>query len=1491
VFSPQDAGGNDALDSDASTTTGRTGNYTLAAGDNNITVDAGINVPVAPTLSLGNLVWNDLNNNGLFDAATETAIAGVTVNLYRDSNANNVCEPGTDTQVGASLTTSGSAADPAGNYLFTNLTAGAYCVHLPESNFGAGGALNGYNSSTGTNGSATGAYEPAPAASPDDNVNNNDDGTRVVANGIRSNIVNLALNTEPVNDGDADANTNLTVDFGVFRPASLGDFVWNDTNRNGVQDAGEPGVAGVTATLFQQGNPTALGSQATNPAGNYLFTNLTPGTYYVVFSTLPAGFVFSPQDAGADDALDSDANTTTGQTGNYTLAAGDNNLTVDAGINQPAAVTLSLGNLVWNDLNNNGLFDAATETAIAGVTVNLYRDSNANGVCEPGTDTQVGASQTTTGNAADPAGNYLFVGLPAGAYCAHLPESNFTAPGVLAGYNSSTGTNANAAGPFEPAGNPDNNTNNNDDGTRATGNGILSGIINLAVGAEPTTDGDTDANTNLTLDFGVFRPASLGDFVWNDTNRNGIQDAGEPGVAGVTATLFQQGNATALGSQTTNPAGNYLFTNLSAGTYYVVFSTLPTGFVFSPADQGANDALDSDTNVTTGQTGNYTLAAGDNNLTVDAGINQPVTPLASLGNFVWLDNDRDGIQDTNEPGVSGVTVVLFDGAGAQLATTTTDANGNYLFSSLQPGTYSVGFTVPAIYTLTLQTQGTDQAVDSNPDRTTGRAAPVTLAAGDNNLTIDAGVYQLSGLGDFVWADNNSNGIQDAGEPGIPGVVVNLYDQAGNVIATTTTNQAGNYLFSGLPAGTYSVGFVIPAGYTVSPQTQGTDNTVDSNPDRTTGRTALITLAAGELNLTIDAGLFQNVSLGNLVWNDVNNNGLVDAGEAGIAGVTVNVYRDTNSNGTFEAGTDTLAGTVTTNPSGNYLFANLAPGTYLVQVADANFATGGALAGFTTSTGTNGSLTGPYEPAGSPNNDVDNNDDGSALTGQGLVSRGITLQPGAEPVNDGDTDANSNLTVDFGVFQPASLGDFVWNDGNNNGVQDQGEPGVPGVVATIYATGSTTPIGTITIGPDGNYLFTNLIPGSYYVVFSNLPTNLTFTGQDQGGNDATDSDANPISGRTGDVALTPGQSNRTVDAGLIQPNAALASLGDFVWNDTNRNGIQDAGELGVAGVQVTLYDASGNVIATTNTDANGRYNFVNLQPGSYSVGFALPSGYNFSPQTQGGNTAVDSNPDQNTGRTGSITLAAGENNLTIDAGVNQPNVTTPTPVPSTPVPSTPVPTTPTPTLEPGQPTPTPTLNPGQPTPTPTPTLEPGQPTPTPVDTSEPFITKEVDVTKAGVGQTVKFTITVNNQTSTEANEIVVMDNVPASFVVQGATSSQGKVTVTGQNVTVEIGTVPAGGKATIVVTTIVAAGATGDVTNRVNMVGKMVGGRSFGGMGAGGSANTTSTASVSISIPGVPNTGMANVGYDFNWLMLVVAMVMMLVGGRLLWTSRKTNRQQ
>lgn len=251
----------------------------------------------------------------------------------------------------------------------------------------------------------------------------------------------------------------------------------------------------------------------------------------------------------------------------------------------------------------------------------------------------------------------------------------------------------------------------------------------------------------MTNDAGILlRGANLGNRVWIDINNNGIQDAGELGLNGVTVTLLNSAGGADIdpitaGVQTASTTtafnatignGYYQFTSLVPGTY-IVQVTLPAGYQVSAQNQGADDTVDSDVSIVNGQTAVITVAADGSDQTWDAG----VVPLASVGAYVWRDNNNSGLQDVGEPSLAGVLVHLLDSAGNpvdnpyiagfQAYTYTTIADRR--FNNLPPSTsYIVQFDLPLISVAhqPMPTATPTMRLISDANVTTGRS-PADLA--------------------------------------------------------------------------------------------------------------------------------------------------------------------------------------------------------------------------------------------------------------------------------------------------------------------------------------------------------------------------------------------------------------------------------------------------------------------------------------------------------------------------------------------------------------------------------------------------------------------------------------------------------------------------------------------------------------------------------------------------------------------------------------------
>ncbi|MDB5191617.1 MAG: hypothetical protein JWQ96_1180, partial [Segetibacter sp.] len=234
------------------------------------------------TITLGNYVWNDYDGDGQVDQ-NEYGLGGITVSLYRDVNGDN--KPDNSTPIATTVT------NGQGYYKFANLTVGRYIASIPV----IPGTQPGGQRQT--------------SANPDNNVDNDNNAINLVNGVLFTNAITLSTTGEPTN-----GKTNNTLDLALCGTIDIGDYVWNDTNANGIQDAGEKGINGVDVKIvFPDGSTTIIETKtetaAYNPNvdkdGYYVFPRLTPGKYMLYFKT-PEGYTASPINRGGNDAKDSD---------------------------------------------------------------------------------------------------------------------------------------------------------------------------------------------------------------------------------------------------------------------------------------------------------------------------------------------------------------------------------------------------------------------------------------------------------------------------------------------------------------------------------------------------------------------------------------------------------------------------------------------------------------------------------------------------------------------------------------------------------------------------------------------------------------------------------------------------------------------------------------------------------------------------------------------------------------------------------------------------------------------------------------------------------------------------------------------------------------------------------------------------------------------------------------------------------------------------------
>jgi len=1003
--------------------------------------------------------------------------------------------------------------------------------------------------------------------------------------------------------------------------SSIGDFIFADWNGDGIQDANEEGIPGITINLYEDIDNDGVLDISVDPivvttssTGSYNFTNLPAASYFVVVdeTTLPTGYSQSsdPNEIGLCTLCDArDLVTVDG-----TATAGTG-VVITADFGYVPSGLYSIGDFVFNDVNGNGAVNVG-DTGIANITVTLQVDLDSDGNYE-------NISNTTT----DADGLYNFANLPDANYRIIVEATDVDLP------------------------------------TDSFGN---DGVFTTATQIDLALNGSDDN----TADFGYNVLAAIGDTLFFDDNANAIQDTNELGISGVTIELYSAGADRIIGngddvlvtSDVTDSAGHYLFTQIQplfdgngdAVEYLVVVNTgtLPAGVIATgdPDRDGiacADTSFDSSPNPPpacdsqTAQVLNYNT----NFMGADFGY----LPLGAFGDQVWNDLDGDGIKDTNEPGLSGVTITLTGPGGT--FTTTTDTDGLYSFGNKIDGTWSI--TIDASnsnpgnslenYTANFDPDGILDGVTQLVINSGSVVSVGGMACSDCALTADFG-YQLNGAlslsGSLCFEDGvtDNGSCSDADDNGVSSQPVYLYNSAGILVASVNTDNNGDYLFSSLPSGNYQLAI----GTTLAPVSFGSltttlvnspdnpDGTVLSITDTGTSIIQALSLAANTSLVDFAFNLTASVDFGDLpspFATTLSTGGayhILDATDTLYLGVTV---ADTEADGapTTAANGD---GDDDADGIGYGLINNWTNGANggLIQLQ-----VGGSLA--------SGYVVGWIDF----NNDGDFTDTNemviSSSVSNGFAYFNITVPIGASldsqtysrfrvfetkpPVDvlaysgayeKGEVE---DYLLDFRV--PGSIGDSVWLDEDGDGIEDIFELGIANVTVDLFDSGNNL-IATTKTDANGQYLFADVFAGNYYVeINSGIPMGLTTAPG------TTDPSAIFVFGN--------GEQKRDVDFGYI-PTIGTAVVGDQVFSDANNNGQQDPGEIGIANITMNLASDAGIdglygtgddvIVATTSTATDGSYLFVGVVAGDYVVtlddttlilaGYSVTSG----PQSPGDN---------------------------------------------------------------------------------------------------------------------------------------------------------------------------------------------------------------------------------------------------------------------------------
>ena len=1021
-----------------------------------------------------------------------------------------------------------------------------------------------------------------------------------------TNAVPFISNTGCVSVGDTEGficdDTNVT----VRGTNQLGDTVWADTGvgggylGNGIQDGTEPGITNITVWLYLDSNTNGVrdvgdyyyGSQITTNNGYYMFTNLPDGKFVAVVDMwdpdLPYGYTpTTPIFWAADlDSARTNTNAVVFLTADYGFAPAlvmDKQLVGSNVVYENRTVQYTV--TVSNTIPGNGTSSGGACQYYAWPTNGATGDGNVNKVWLNFTNTFKPAGQ-----------DGLYATAPLNTSAETLDLSNF-----VVGVQNGSITNVKLVMPMRVDTNVDTKDEINIIVYRVSPAGMIFSnfyfVTNLYAFLTPTA---SNYQGTASFDLNMTNVFYWSDFATNYSirlkttkglNSDGLlhldtagfllqSDRACGGGSNTTTTLnpvpledwFKTNELTFLSAQ---PSPSAIWTN---GTWPNITNTLywaNLGPLYPGGSRTVtlNFRLPESTNNVDSWVTNYAkvtnawFVSGKPANTATDEVPVTVRPTASVGDFVWRDIDRDGVQDGgDEAGIPNVSIVLIPptnvdvGAGVGVRVTNlTDSAGYYLFTGIP----STGIYTIVVLTNTLPVPGATNTYDwdgvNNSTTTVFTLNPYTTNA--NIRYVDFGYYIGSTLEGTVWHDLNRSATtnRDPGEPWITNVTVYLYrtNNLTTPIATNWTDANGYFQFTGNYTGYY---FVVVATNLTTMTNANWIQTFDTNGTNTP-HTVLVNVPLGGRDRA-DYSYYKvgNYDLGDRVWYDWNGDGVQDANEEGITNVTVWLYTDINSNGFVDVGTDILYRTTTTTTNGWYLFTQLPSSNYLVVVNQSS--------------------------PGFPSQYVNTYDAWGAYDGRSLIYLTAT-----------------NLLQDFG-YRPygyGAIGDRVWYDNDGDGVQDFGELGISNITVSLYvdadSNGTYVLLQTLSTVTNGYYMFTNLPSANYRVTVNaadaDLPTN-------QYGNLSR-----PTTVTNYNVTITGTNVYRDADFGFVLPGA----IGDTIYWDYNRSGEQDGSEPGISGVTVRLYyDLDTNrvyslgdvLVAETNTDVNGLYIFTSLWASNYVV---------------------------------------------------------------------------------------------------------------------------------------------------------------------------------------------------------------------------------------------------------------------------------------------------